>query len=508
VTTELKPVAFGSFGGLRLDMPIDEVPATNAIDCLDVDWEGGTDGALRPRDGATKFNAAEAAFAIGGLWRHSDSQLLAVTLRGGEYSLLVYAPDGSATSHNIGPAAATTVSYASLGTPSHSYTYFAHWPTTPLRWDGTNLVEPEATVDGNPEHLMPIAKYIAAWPAGGDRLIFANTAASSGPAGIASSPSHVWFSEAEGNAESFESTAYLQLGVGDGEEITGMVVWNGQVFIFKRTKFFRVYGIRVDEEGRPIFEYTEVALPSPHFGGTSNGGQRVVATANGVYFICQDGVYVTTGSTPGKVSDALSALDTPRAIPGPAATTFGATRWLDFAQLYYFRSRLCLVSPTMTLVFNTERGEWLPWKTTLTSMAPWNANSGGPDYLFFTEGKNVYKFDPTATADASVTMEPYWQSGFYDLGNEDEKVLVETKAWGSGEIGLEVFSDLSETPDAPSSDTLKFLPLTQALGQARSHKSQRAATLFSHKLTFKPGSRIQRLVRYLEVTLTPTTKSR
>jgi hypothetical protein len=510
MSTERKPIAFGQFGGLRLDVPIDEVPATQAIDCLDVDWEGGTDGALRPRDGAVKITPTDGLKVYANLWRHSDARLVASR----EGTIVDINTSGEVVNEVSGPLGGAAFSYAAIGTPSASYTFIGFSTAEAIRrYDGSTFTTPKATVDGAGSKAMPAARYLSSWPAGGNRLVLASTGASGGPGGAASSGSHVWFSE-PGLPESFESTAYVQVSPGDGEEITAVVTWGGQVFVFKRTKLFVFYGVSIDEEGRPIFNFREVALPSAHFGSVLYGSQRAVATSDGVYFVCQDGVYVTTGGMPAKISGALLALNTPRAIPGPAANTFGSLRWLDFGQLFCFRSRLYLVSPSLTLVFDLERGEWLVWKTVLTSMVSWNQGSGGPDYLYFgymvptfLTGR-IYKFDPTATTDPTVTMEPRWQSGFYDLGNEDEKVLVETKAWGTGTIGLEVFSDLSSEADASSSDSLKFLPVSQALGQARSSKAQRPATFFSHKLTFGVGSRIQRLVRYLEVTLTPTTKSR
>jgi hypothetical protein len=492
---------FGQFGGLRLDVPVDEVPATQAIDLLDVDWEGSSDGGLRRRDGATVFLASAGA-AQAALWRHSDQALILLSRNGGVTAVQAYKPSASLIQSKVLLAEAESINFASLGTPSASYTYAAIYPFKISRFDGSVFANPEATVDGVAGKAMPVARYIAAWPAGGSRMVYANTTQTGGPGGAASSNSHIWISLAEGQAEAFESTSYVQFAAGDGEEITGVVTWGGQVFVTKRTKMIVLYGIRISEEGRPTFEYKEFPLPSPHFGGSSNGGQRVVAASDGVYMVCQDGVYVTTGGPVGKVSGALLALDVPRSIPGPAATTFGSIRWLDFAQLYYFRSRLYLVAPALTLVYDMQRGEWLPWTTAITSMAPWNQGSGGPDYLYFSSPAGIYKFDPAAASDPTVTMAPRWQSGFYDLGTQDEKTLVEDKLFGEGSVTLSGYADFSSTAAFSKSASLG----ASGVKQGRMRRSQ-TATYFSHKITLGTGGKVQRLIRYAREGRTPTTKT-
>jgi hypothetical protein len=499
MTTTRRPVSFTKFGGLRLDAPVDEVPSDQAIDMLDVDWEGQTDGGIRPRDGASKVTAVAAVYPYFALWRHSDTRLLASTAAAN----VAIEPGGAVQKSR--PAEGVPI-YASLGTPSASYTYMANKGHGISRYDGTNFTPSvKATVDGVGEKAMPDSRYIAAWTLGdrANRLVFANTGSTGGPGGAASSVSHVWFSE-NGSPESFESTAYDQLSVGDGEEITGMVEWSGQLFVFKRTRMFVFYGVDTDEEGKPIFRRKTFDLPSPHFGGSTNGGQRVVAAKDGVYFVCQDGVYVSNGGPPGKASNALLALDVPRAIPGPAAATFGDTRWLDFTQLFYFRSRLYVIGEDLTLVYDMDRGEWLVWKTAITSMASWNADSGGPDYLYFSSGKNIYRFDPAAESDPTVEMEPRWQSGFYDLGSQDEKEMVGVRAFGSGTIDAQSLSDLDDQP-SPSGAHLEF-PSSGSRSVYDENGLTDSGVMFSHKLSLEPDSRIQRLVRYLRETRTSGTK--
>jgi hypothetical protein len=125
--------------------------------------------------------------------------------------------------------------------------------------------------------------------------------------------------------------------------------------------------------------------------------------------------------------------------------------------------------------------------------------------LFCSRGKHIYWTGPGAAADDGL-RDAQWQAGFYDLGSEDEKALVEAKIWGRGEIDFSSFRDFGEVPEFTDSLTLEPAAGDNTT-QARSHSSGKPASLFSHRLRLAAGARVQRIVRYLQVTRVATTKS-
>lgn len=389
MTTNRRGIPFAKFGGLRLDLPLDEIGGERAQYLRDVDWDGNT-GRLRPRDGFQKLKAADATGPYKGLFPHSATRLLA-TKRVSPTSVKIVAVDAECEEKAEGawPEAPATSCFARLGTPSDSFTYCrANLPAAKVvRFDGTEFTEPTCSVDEVAGKEMPRGKFMAAWPNGGDRLIVANTGPTGGPGGAASSNSHVWFSEAEGKAEGYESTAYLQLGAGDGEEITGLVVFGGQVFIFKETKFFVVYGLRISEEGRPIFDFREVSLGEgsrmrrPTVEAlVESSDQLVCITGDGVYFCTSDGIWVTAGAEPTKISQALRPLEEISSFDGPMADFLNGEsevfRW-PATGIASLGQRLIVRRYEFMFILDVPTGEWTCWKLPAVSMCVWTGLSGG-----------------------------------------------------------------------------------------------------------------------------------
>jgi hypothetical protein len=697
MSTERKPVEFPAFGGLRLDVPIDEVSETQAIYLRDVDWDGPS-GRIRPRDGFAKLKAADASGPYKGLFAHSNLRLLATKrISGTEVKIVAIDKDGEEQDEGAWPSGEATSCFTRFGTPSDSYTYCRANITTAkvVRFDGTAFTEPTATVDGVAEKEMPRGKIMLAWPDGGDRLIVLNTAATGGPGGAASSNSHGWFSEAEGKAEDFESTAYIQFSPGDGEEITDGQVFGGMVFVFKETKFFVVYGIRIDEEGRPIFDYREVSLGEgsrmkrPVIAAQAESSDRLSCVgSDGVYFCTSDGVYLTTGGQPSKISQALRPLEEVSPFDGPMAEFLNGDtevfRW-PATGIACLGSRLIVRRFEFMFVLDLPTGEWTCWKMPAVSMAIWTgltgggsevreklpgkvvseggegggtlawsnpenakvsdeafatveratttgftqwlkatqfgfavpsaatiigiqlaiqrkqaragegnavdrgvrlvkagtvmstadkssaapwplgdlfAFYGGPEdlwgttwtpedvnavgfgaalvvalnpkpvsfnvtayvdcfqitvyyltaeaasgvrpRLYCTQSKSVFVTNPGAPEEGGGDGTGEWQSGFYDLGLQDEKALVGVRAFGAGTIDAQSFTDLDPAPDI-SGAHLEF-PASGRPTVLDTNALTTVGVMFSHRVTLQPGSRLQRLVRYLDVTLTPLTK--
>lgn len=390
---ERKSYGFGRFGGLRLDLPIDEVGGEEAIFARDVDWDGAL-GKVRCRDGFQKLKAAEATGPYKGLAAHSATRLLAVKrINSTEVKIVAIDRTGAELVEAAWTKEAAKSTFARFGTPSASYTYARAAFSTHkvVRFDGAAFTEPTAAVDGVGGKEMPRGAFMATWPAGGNRLVVANTAATGGPNAAASSASHVWFSD-PGNAESWHTVApeasYAQLSPGDGEEITALVVFGGAVFVFKETKFFVFYGVSLDNEGAPSFDFREVNLgegnrmkraSSEALAETSD--QIATSAPTGVYFCTTDGIYVTTGGEPAKISNALKPLEETTPFDGPmAAFLNGSTetcRW-PAAGIVALGQRLVVKRAEFLFVYDIPTGAWTCWKQPSVSLAVWvGLNSSG-----------------------------------------------------------------------------------------------------------------------------------
>lgn len=393
MASEHAPLNVLRFGGLRLDLSPDEVSREEAIYSRDIDWDGSL-GRLRPRDGFQKLKTGEATGEYKGLFAHSSTRLLAIKrISGTEVKIVAIDNEGAEKVEATWTKEITRPSFARFGTPSASYTYARGAISTHkvVRFDGSAFSEPTATVDGVAAKEMPKGLFMATSPSSFEnRLVVANTAATGGPGGAASSASHVWFSD-PGSAETWHTAVpeanYVQLTPGDGEEIVGMCVWGGLIFVFKQTKFFVFYGVGVDpEEGGPSFEYKEVTLGGgthikrPSIAAlTESSDQQVVASPSGVYICASNGVYVTRGAEPQKLSMPLRPLEEASAFEGVMATFLEGTnetfRW-PASGVAVLGDRVIVKRYEYLFILDLPTGAWTCWKQPAVSMAIWDGLSG------------------------------------------------------------------------------------------------------------------------------------
>jgi len=499
VATAPKPIPFTNNGGLILSKPLDVVGADNAIDLFDVDWDGSV---LRSRMGADEFTKAAGAANYDSLFAHSDSRLLA---RRGETLVAFDIATGKEIAGKTAAVKALFMAFARLGTPAASYSYIADQENTLKRYDGADFTSPTATVNGEAGKAMPKGHHLATWADEGNRLVIAGTEANGGPNGAISSGSHVWFAN-PGDAEAYESTSFVQIRPGDGESIVGCCAWGGQVFIFKETHLFVFYGVSVDNEGKPIFNFRTVDLGTRILPASAKCNAQVVAGAEGVYFIANDGLYMTTGNEPSLLSEDLGPLADSGALIGPAATTFGERRWTQARGIAFVGEAVYVgLGETAGVVdrllkFDLRGLRWTVWSAELHSMVAWNAEtSTHRQRLFFSAAdeaqKGIFFYTPAKDTDATTEMSPRWQSGFYELESADEKTFVATKLWGTGEVTIKVAEDYK----ALGQGTKYKLGAAPAIAQVQKQKGQ-SATLFSHQFSGAAPWSVQRLDRYLRET--------
>lgn len=493
---------FSRADGLKLNLPLDQVGGEAAIDLLDVDWEGSS-GVLRSRDGAKTFTAEPGAANYETLFGHSDDRLLAS--RGGVAIVVLDASTGKEIEGVSVAIEDTHLSFTRLGTPSASFTYIADGKGRVRSYDGTGFAEPLIVVDEEGGKDMPRAKFLATWIDEGNRLVSIGTAPNGGPGGAISGSSHVWFSN-PGNPESYESTAFVQLNPGDGEELVGGCAWGGSIFAFKETRLFVFGGISPDAEAKPIFNFRSVDLGTRILPPSPAGAGVACAGGEGVYFIANDGLWVTTGGEPSLLSEDLEPLSESAPLIGPAADTFGSLRWTDAKGITFADNAVYIGLGTtaveLLLKFDLRALRWTVWKADLHGIAPWTEPGTERTRLFFSGAaaghKDIFFYTPAEDDDPTVTLEPRWQSGFYDLNNVDEKTLTNTKLWGTGEVAVEVAGDFG-----PLGDPVTFkLGAGGAIAQQQLQRGQ-TETLFSHRFSGDAPWSVQRISRYLRESRTP-----
>lgn len=500
-----RPIPYSEYGGLVLNQPLDVIGSEKAADLLDVDWDS-VSGMVRSREGAKAFTAEPAAANYDQLFAHSDSRLLA---RRGAALVPLKNANGKEVAGKEATVKEKHLSLTRVGTPAASYTYIADTEETIKRYDGTDFSSPTATVDGEAGKAMPKGQFLSTWIDEGNRLVVAGTPANGGPNGAISSGSHVWFSE-PGNPEGFESTAFVQLNPGDGEQIVACCAWGGLIFVFKETRLFVFYGISPDNEGKPIFNFRTVDLGTRILAPGSKTGDVAVAGGEGVYFVSNEGLFVTTSNDPSLLSDDLAPLASTRPLVGPAAATIGDLRWTDAKGVYFANNELYvgLGESAVELLFKFDLGglRWTVWSAALNAIAAWNEEeTGHRTRIFFSASdvahKSIYFYTDEVDEDPTVDMEPRWRCGNYEVEDADEKTFVNAKLWGTGVVTLKVAEDYKDL-DVGTEFTLGVAP---AIAQEQ-HQVGQAATLFSHEFSGDAPWSVQRLDRYLRETRVPETQ--
>lgn len=504
------PITLTPTGGLVLDVPFDKVPPSSAVDLLDVDWDAR--GVLGSRQGAVKFSTEAQAenydviFGAGTTFLPLGEKFALLARRG--ETLVQIGENGKEKGTTLKVKAGLRLNFCQVGRASLTpITYIANQDAKVQKFDGEVFSEPTATVDDVAGKDMPICHFLADWQDEGNRLVYANTGLLGGPAAAAGSPSHVFFSE-PGEPEKFESRAFVELNPGDGQQILGMVTWGRQLFVFKETYVCVFYGISEEAEGKPRFNFTTIDLGTRAIAPRGSGPPHVVAGREGVYFVAEDGIWVTTGGPPVLVTDQLDLnLSRRESRTELGGATFPS--WLHVKGLLYMAGCLYVgiqkgtaedTSQDIERVFKIDlhTGRITYWKTSLFAFTRWSSTFNGTPRVWFSgsgANKGVYFFTPEVDVDPTVAMDPYFASGGYDIEDVDEKTLIRIRAWGSGEVDLKVAEDYGAFGQA----TALKLGASPAVAQVGPQKQQ-TATIFAHRFSGKAPWSIQRFARYLRET--------
>lgn len=455
------PIPFSSFGaGLNLRDKFDVIRDDQAIDLLNVEFT--TRGGVRQRDGFVEFTSSPLTNRVDSLTPYYESNGTKQLLAGCGTRLEAINTAGAVVDSETGLAGGPWT-FARIATPAAETAYAGNGTDTLRKWDGATWTAPTATVNGVAASAMPEAGSIAVQP-WDNRLVATgyNQNLTGGPGGTTSGPSYVHWSN-PGLPETWETDGvlprgrnFVELTPGDGEEIKACVAWRENVFIFKETKFFVVYGTSVESTGTPRFNIRPVdsgiGLMAP---------QAIAVGRDGVYFLSRRGVYRTTGGEPERVSDAIE----PIFVGGPSVYFLSGIlnhASHDDCSMAWHNERIYLGYPSgaqtfndRVLVYDTQLGWWSLWDTPASAMASWRPGDTQELMFGFSTGTNdVAQISTAATNDNGAAITSRWRSGWVDFDRTENKTIREAKLWGTGTITLNITKDYEATGTA--SQTVAF----------------------------------------------------
>jgi hypothetical protein len=403
--------------GLNLRDKPDAVDQQECIDAMNVQFSER--GAVLTRAGYDQVVGS----AITGLTSFENTsgskRLLAIV----GSNLVAYTTGGTSVTTTALTNSSTPMDSARIGTPGNEYLYLSN---------GTDFRRFNGTAFSTPAN-MPKGQVLTV-QATDNRLVSTGfLGATDGPSGATSSPSHVYFSNA-GDPETWDANNYVQLTPGDGERIIGAIAWQGLTFIFKETKFFIFYGNSVDAGGDPVFNYRPVEA---HAGLASRQG--LTKTDAGVFFVAEEGIYLTTGAAPTKISDKVDPL-----FEGGASSfyTGGIISDLSTVSLTNYQHRLYMaftsVDGQRVLVSDPPAG----WMSLYDLPAKYVHAFDGDLYFGNTA---LHRHNGSIQDDNGAPIKAHWRSGWTDFGSPDVKAMRATKLWGAGDVFIARQEDFKDS---------------------------------------------------------------
>lgn len=439
--TGYKPVQFKGFGaGLNLRDGPDVVQEDQAIDALNVLFT--TRGSVEQRSGYAEFNfdlLPADADSLAAFYKNDGTKQLVV---GMGTKLRVLDQVGATVADKTTGITASPHFFQRFGGPTAEHIYIANGVDPVRRWTGAAFEDPTYAA------VVPSGKFLGL-SSTDNRLVSARFSG----ALAGNNPSTVRFSS-EGDPLNFPSTYYVDLTPGDGEEIMGIASWRDLVIVFKRTKFFVFYGNSVDDDGEPVFNYRPVDA------GVGLIAPRAMAVSEqGVYFLAQSGIYFTSGSQPARVSDIVEPI-----FHGGASVYYRGGELnhaaVQESTMVYHDERLWFSFPSGTNSVNDKQLVFDPnekwWSLTNLPAGPMvNFRPVDREELIFGQGiraigryyQGGYLTDQALyDGTGGVSIDAYWQSGWFNYGNPVVKTIREQVISGTGLVNVELFRDYRLEP--------------------------------------------------------------
>lgn len=426
------PQVFAEFGdGLNLRSKADAVGPGEAIDLMNVIF---TDrGAVQQRDGYTALTPSALTNAVGSLHPYYTTGGTKQLLAGCGTRLEALSTAGAVVDSETGLTDGVW-DFCRFGTPNSEVAYAGNGNNLLEKWNGTVWASVSNTPKAGALCVTPTSNRLVA-------TRFLTT--TGGPTGGAStsSPDYVYFSDA-GAPDTWTSTNYVQLTPGDGEAIQACIAWREYVFVFKQTKFFVFTAESTSSSGNPIFNNrivdTGVGMVAP---------RAVCANENGVYFAHRDGIYITTGAEPVKLSEPIDPIFfggaedyfTGGELDASLITSLAMGAWRNLLFVGYSTGG---TANDRTLVYDTDAGWWSLWDIPAACFATFRP-SNDEDLVFgYASGSNdVGQHNASQTNDDGSAISSYWRAGFQDFGVPENKAIRGQKVWGSGIVFCGVSAD-------------------------------------------------------------------
>jgi hypothetical protein len=457
-----QPYAFRDFsGGINLRDKSDTIGDKEAIDLLNVTFSER--GAIRQRDGYADLTTADLTNRVDSLAPFYTAGGIKQLVAGCGTRLEALTTAGAVVAAKTGLTGGP-YTFARFADPTHEYIYAANGADTLQRWDGAAWVAPTATVNGTAASAMPKAGSVtvtAVLPGSASGTNAANrlvatafgTQTSGGPAGFASTPSRVFFSN-PGQPEVWETDGasgrgrnFVDLTPGDGEQIMAAVTWRELVFVFKETKFFVMWGESTAADGTPVFNFREIV--------NSIGLASRLAIAvgrDGVYFLNRRGVYHTNGNDPVLLSDRISPLWTgdPEVYYQGLPLNLGG---LGTARMAWLNEQLFVAVPTgssafndRVLVYDTQHQWWTIYDLPAAALAGFRRVDREELTFGYSTGlTRVGRHALGILDDRGTNMTSRWRSGWSDYDIPTRKTFRETKVWATGAMNVGFSTDFNPT---------------------------------------------------------------
>lgn len=472
------PFTVEQFGPLNLIADPQEIGAGGAVDMLDADLD--TLGRLRTRDGFDLFTSS----ALGGdvmsmapfYTTGGTKQLVAWTSNGTYYGLNTSGASVASSSPASSTVAPMWITGGSIAVGTLDGSAAGHVMT----WNGsawTNL------------DLSSFVDTADKWKVIGLTPVDGRIVLSGGP----TKPDRVVFSDPGGST--FTDSSWVEFSAGDGDATAGIATFRDKVIVFKGKKFAVFTGTSVDADGLPIFNYYMVNT------GVGLAARFGVATApEGVYFMGRDGIYITAGDAPVKISQAIEPLfrgNIPASYGGSAISQqhIGNT-WMAMyrERLYVAVTTGAATTNNRLLVYDPKTRHWVVWSITAASLAPFRVGDDEELMFGYATGTNdVGRMFRSFTTDDGATITWSYTSGAYDLSGKNQvSVTLESALWGSGTVTLQVANDHGAA-DTGSAVTLGVSPaIVQGWQQI-----DREGTYWQHKLSGSGPATVNRLAHYI-----------
>lgn len=421
------PVTFNTFGGLDVKSDPIDVGATRALALNNVDLL--VPGQLPTRPGWARWSQSHTATAVNIeriLWAPgmgSSPTTHDYVLAYGNTSL--YRLDEAGNVSGAATVNAGMWAWTKFGTDTASRVYMASG-------NGLQYADSSLTITTVSSAVTARFFFLAVSPV-------SNRIVGAGDSNASTYAHRVSFSD-PGQHNVDHASRFVDLHPGDGEGITGMATWRDYLFVFKRTRHYIFFGEGTDSSGQPIFNYRTVH----NYGHVSRvfAQDEILSAPEGVYFVDTDGIYLTNGDGPRRVSAALDPYfqDT-------------ASRLQITKAVAYADRRLFVASSGSTYVYYPASDQWSIWDIPLAAMTyvdtPASPSASG--YLLFVRSSSdlTHIQKVTGSTDNGSAIAWSWKSGKYDLGYPGQvKVILESEVTGSGTVTMKL-----ATWDAPSSSS-------------------------------------------------------